>query len=447
MENERKEALCVGFGRCEIMPDTVLPLGGNGLYGREYTGVNDTLYLTCIAFTDHDQNTVLMYTMDTLKSEAFIHPLREAVSQAVGIPDGKILFSSTHTHNAPAVYADNLEGVESYREIFRKAAIVSAEKALADRAPAEFRIGTAQTEGLAFSRHYIYEDGHLGSCGKKTHGRIVGHADPADGQAQLVLAHRQNKKDILLMSFPVHGTSMSSEANKLISADVPGAIRAALEASTDYLVAYFIGAAGNQVPKSQAPDDHGLCVRDYGKKVASCILEALPTAKPVSTGPVQVLWHEYQAPSNAEKIELYDQACEVYDAYKRGGQEAARLYLKQYGLSSVWEAVAILRRYKAAGRFVTLPLSVVRMGELSFIFAPFEMFAPNGQYIKAHTPGAMTFVITCANGAMGYLPMEHAYDYGVYETYVTLVQRGTAEKVAQCFIAMIEGLKNKEETK
>ena len=41
-----------GFGREETMPDTVLPLGGNGIVGREYTGVNDTLYITCIACTD-----------------------------------------------------------------------------------------------------------------------------------------------------------------------------------------------------------------------------------------------------------------------------------------------------------------------------------------------------------------------------------------------------------
>ena len=432
--------ITVGFGREPVMPDTILPLGGNGLFGREYTGINDPLYITCIAFTDAQDSTVLMYTMDTLKSEAFIHPLRAAVSEATGIPGEKIMFSSTHTHNAPAVYQDGLAGVESYREIFRKAAIESAKAALEDRAPAEISVGTAQAPNATYSRHYIYEDGHLGGAGKKTHGAIVGHADPADEQIQLITASRPGKQSILVISVPVHGTAMSSEANKLISADVPGAIRGALEENTNYLVAYFIGAGGNQVPKSAGPDNHGLCVRDYGKKVAGHILEALSSVMPVQTGAVQLVWEDYVATRNKEKIEMYDEAREAYDAYKRGGQEEARPYLKKYGLSSTWEAVAIIRR-KNSGDTLTLPLAALRMGDLSFVFAPYEMFAHNGQYIKAHTPGAMTFVVSCANGANGYLPAAHTYDYGVYETYVTQVKRGTAEAVAEEYIRMIETMK------
>lgn len=439
----KNETLRVGFGREEIMPDTVLPLGGNGLYGREYTGVNDILYITCIAITDEQGKTVLLYTMDTLKSEAFIHPLRRAVSEAVSIPGENILFSSTHTHNAPAVYQNGLEGVESYREIFRKAAIKAAKDALADRSSAEFSVGTAQAPGMAFSRHYIYEDGHLGNAGKKTHGAIVGHADGADCQVQLIKVRRQGRQELLLMSFPVHGTAMSSEANKLISADVPGAIRTALEGTTGYQVAYFIGAGGNQVPKSAAPDDHGLCMKDYGKRVAQFIAEALPDMKPIKTGPVQLVWEDHVAQRNKEKIELYGQAREAYDAYKHGGQEEARPYLKKYGLSSTWEAVAIIRR-KNSGNTLTLPLSALRLGELSFIFAPYEMFARNGQYVKENTPGAMTFIISCANGTNGYLPMAHAYDYGVYETFVTQVKRGTAETVAERYIQMIREMEEQK---
>ena len=76
---ETNAMISVGFGREPIMPDTVLPLGGNGLFGREYTGVNDTLYITCVALTDAGGSTVLIYTMDTLKSESFIHPLQAAM--------------------------------------------------------------------------------------------------------------------------------------------------------------------------------------------------------------------------------------------------------------------------------------------------------------------------------------------------------------------------------
>ena len=429
-----------GFGREPIMPPEVMPLGGNGLIGREFTGVNDTLYITCVAFCDGTSQPVLLYTMDTLKSEKFILPLREAVSEATGIPGERILFSSTHTHNAPAVYEDKLAGTPAYREVFRKSAIESAKTALSELAPTTMLQGTANAEGMAFSRHYVYEDGFIGGPGSKSRGKIVGHADPADTQVQLIRLCREGKQDILMMSFPVHGTSMSSEANKLISADVPGAIRAALEADTGLHVAYFIGAAGNQVPKSRGEDDHGLCVKDYGKAVARFICEAMPNMTPAQVGPIQLRWNYYQAPSNKEKIHMYQEACEVVKAYSEGGQAGARPYVQKHGLSSVWEAVAIKRRYNAEAT-VEFPLSVMRMGQLSFAFAPYEMFAPNGQYIKDNPPDAMTFVVTCANGAKGYLPMEKAFDYGVYECFVTLAKPGTAEAVAQTYVDMLKELK------
>lgn len=430
-----------GFGREPIMPETVMPLGGNGLVNREYTGIHDTLYLTCIAFSEDAGEPVLIYTMDTLKSEAFIHPLRAAVSEATGVPGERIFFSCTHTHNAPAVYADEVEGAMEYREVFRKAAIAAATTALEDRTPVAISVGTAWAEGMAFSRHYVYEDGHVGGAGAtKTHGAIVGHTDPGDCQAQLIKLERSGKKDILLMNFPIHGTFMSSEANKLVSADAPGTIRQALEETTDYLVAYLIGAAGNQVPNTKAPDNHGLCCRDYGRKVAQYIVAALPELKPVTPGPIQVRWLEHAVPSNKERIDLYDEAMEVTAAYKQGGQEAAKPLLKQYKMSSVWEAYAIRRRKNAADT-VMFPLSALRMGELSFVFAPYEMFAQNGQYIKENTPDTMTFVVSCANGAKGYLPMERAFGYGVYECFVTLATPGTAEAVAKEYVKMIQSMK------
>ena len=429
---EHKYLLHTGFGREPVMPVTVLPLGGNGIVDRDYTGVNDTLYITCIAIRDEAGETALMYTMDTLKSEMFIHPLRAAVSEATGIAGERIFFSSTHTHNAPAVYADGLEGVESYREIFRVSAVRAAQTALGELLPTSLSVGTAEAPGMAFSRHYTYAEDPV--TGKK---KAVGHKDEADCQAQLIKLTREGGKDILMMNFPVHGTAMSSEANKLISADVPGAIRAALEEETDLLVAYFIGAGGNQVPNSKAPDDHGLCVKDYGKKVAEFIIAALPSVQPVDAGPVKVLWQDYAAPANKERINEYEQAYEATQVYSQQGREAVKPYLKKYNFSSVWEAYAIRRRYNAADT-VALPLSVMKLGALSFIFAPYEMFAPNGQYVKEHTPGAMTFVITCANGAKGYLPMERAYGYGVYEGFVTSVKPGTAEQVAEHFIEMIK---------
>ena len=85
--------------------------------------------------------------------------------------------------------------------------------------------------------------------------------------------------------------------------------------------------------------------------------------------------------------------------------------------------------------------NAISIGGLSMIFAPYEMFGPTAEYIMENTPYEMTMIVTCANGAMGYLPTEKAYDYQVYEGLVTKFVPGTAEALADEFLNMLTELK------
>lgn len=156
------EKLQAGFGRELAMPETVMPLGGVGLVDREYTGVIDPLYITCIALSDENGNIVLLYSQDFLKSEAYVTPMRQAISDATGVPFDHIMIASTHTHSAPAVYHTPLEGAPAYQELCKNAAIQAAQTALNDRAPAEIAVGTFDGTNLAFSRHC-----YRNLCGQK----------------------------------------------------------------------------------------------------------------------------------------------------------------------------------------------------------------------------------------------------------------------------------------
>ena len=68
------------------------------------------------------------------------------------------------------------------------------------------------------------------------------------------------------------------------------------------------------------------------------------------------------------------------------------------------------------------------------------MFGTQGTWIKANTPGDMTFVVTCANETNSYLPSGEAFNWDVYEKLVTLFAPGTAEAVAEEFIRMLNAL-------
>ena len=87
-------------------------------------------------------------------------------------------------------------------------------------------------------------------------------------------------------------------------------------------------------------------------------------------------------------------------------------------------------------------LNTLALGDLAFVFAPYEMFSENGKFIKENSPYAMTFVVTCSENHQGYLPSVNGFRVECYETHVTNYARGTAEDLANTYIEMLTAMKN-----
>ena len=431
-----------GYGREKVMPDTNLTLGGSGTADRVSEGALDFLYVTCIAVTDEKDQTVLLITQDFLSADdSFVVPAKEQIAEATGVPIENIMVSGTHTHSAPAITSAHFPGMAAYREVYYKGMVKAAQKALEDRSAATVQTGSVWAEGMAFSRQYILPDGTMVNNAAASL-NPQGHPDDPDQEAQLVrfVREEEGKKDILVMNYPIHATFNGSASDKMICSDAPGSIRYYIEKKADLHVAYFIAAAGNQVPDSKIKSEkHGLDWEEYGHALGQIIVDYLPQLQTVDTDDIVLKKHVFTATTNKNRVDELPQAKEAMSAYSAGGNKYKEL-VEKYNFSSIWEAQAIVKR---AEMDVTteLPLNVLTMGEISFIFAPYEMFAPTGMYIKENSPYDMTFVVTCANGSYGYLPTDRAYDYGVYEGFVTRVVRGTAENVADTFLSMLKEIK------
>lgn len=442
-----EKAFRAGYGREKVMPDKPLTLGGSGTADRESEGNLDFLYVTCIAVTDEKNQTVLLITQDFLNADdSFVVPAKEKIAEATGISIENIMVSGTHTHSAPAITNLSFPGMAAYREIYYKGMVKAAETALADRSPAKVQTGSVWAEGMAFSRQYILPDGTMVN-NASTKLNPTGHPDEPDQEAQLIrfVREAEGKKDILVMNYPIHATFNGSASDKMICSDAPGSIRYYIEKKANMHVAYFIAAAGNQVPDSKLKEErHGMDWEEYGHTLGQTIVDYLPQLQEVKTGDIQLKKQVFVATTNKDKVEMLPQAKEIMSAYSAGGTKKCNPLVEEYGLSSVWEAQAIVKRAEL-GATTELPLNVLAIGETAFIFAPYEMFAPTGMYIKENSPYDMTFVVTCANGSYGYLPTDRAYDYGVYEGFVTRVVRGTAEDVADTFLQMLSQCKSEQQ--
>lgn len=443
-ETQAKQTFQVGFGRVNITPEDSVPLAGYGNTSKRMSkDVLDYLYATCIAITDAEGQTVLLYSQDLVNSSQ-TDTVRSAVYQATGVPEENIMVAATHTHSAPDQGSKH-ENITFWKLDYVNKMVEAAEAALADRSDAEMYIGRADTERLNFIRHYKLSDGSYGGSnfGDFVNNTIVDHATVNDPGVQVLKFTRaaEDKKDIVMANWQSHPLMTGGLVKTDISADFVGAARAYVEEKTDSLFAYFTGAAGNHNPTSRIKEemlteDH----KEYGQLLGDHILDALANMTPVETGNITANRQMYTCKMNHDMEDKLEEAKKVEELYRATDRDTGNVLARELGFSSVYHANAIIRR---AGLEETreVELNAISIGGFSFVAAPYEMFANHGTYIKENTPFDMTFVISCCNGANGYIPSTDAYDYGCYESHTGNFTRETGDELAQEFVAMLEQLK------
>ena len=438
MENDQLQA---GFGRASIMPEGVVHLAGGDAAKRRSTWAKDTLYVTCVALQEGGQK-VLVYTMDLITADsANAEDAKAAIMAATGIPEENILLNATHTHASVSIRT-NWEGVQEYRKLFCASMAQAGVDALADLSPVTVYYGDTMTRQMTFVRHYKLSDGSYAGAnfGSFKNSEIVGHSSQADGQLQIIRFARSGKKDILMTAFGAHGT-FAATSDTYISADFPSPTREYIEANNDCLVAHFIAAAGDQVPSSRIKAEERFNrdqYKEYGAALGQYVLDALPGLKKLESTALKLVTKTVTYPANKEKLHLLPYVDEVVAKAKELGnihKETVAL-AREKGFSSYFEATAIRARSTAPDNR-DMNLRTMTIGNLGFIFAPYEMFGTQGMYVKEHSPCDMTFIVTCSEGAKGYMPSKLGIQIGCYESCVTQFAPGTAEALAEDFVSML----------
>ena len=441
----------VGFSRKSIMPQQLgVQIAGGDASARLSDGALDDVCTTCIAIS-MDGEIYLVFTMDFMVlNKSAVEAIKPSIAEATGIPEERILLNCTHTHSGVNILSTGWDGAEAYRTLVAKNSAKAAQSAIKDLSPAEISIGSAHTEGIAFVRHYLMNDGT--TCGNGHGSTASGYKDnmyPAANEVQAIKFTRaaDDKKDIILMSFPAHATTINGvDANK-ISACYPGQTRLYIEEHADVHCAFFQGASGDQVPDSRI-DGASAAKKDY-KKYAQILGDYVLGLEyePVSNDKVVMQSWEYTGNSMKEGIddsERMKQAAEVKAASSQYGSSAneTKALVSKYGFPSVYEATGLIDRQNAP-ETRTMTLNVMQLGdECSLVFAPYEMFGMHGEAIKEGSPFKMDMIITCSEVYMGYLPHIEGCEHSFYEYDVTKFERGTGEKLAEEYAQVLTELKN-----
>ena len=426
-----------GYARECVTPSYSIGLAGYGNDAeRPSQGVLDDIYVTCVAVSDAEGNTVLFYTADFISVDlTFTSTVKDAVSKETGVPKENIFFSTTHNHSAPACSTGTMSGT------VKKAAVNTAVQALADRSAAQVQIASIETEKLNFVRHYLTDKGtYMGD--NYGSGTPVAHETEADHELQLIKFDREEGiKDIAMINFQAH-VNITGQYDR-ISSDYIGACRTEFEKKTDCHFAYFQGAAGNLNPTSYIGEENFTSANDYlahGKELARYAANALnKNAETIDPGSIKITTETYTATVRKDTAEFAAAAVLFKQVYDETG-DASKARQASGGLVHSIYAVNGINMRRNMGDTKDFDVTAISFGDLSFVVAPYEMFDTHGMYIKDNTPFKMTFILGYCNGMNYYIPSELSFDHGCYEVDNGWFVRGTGEELADLYVKMLNDL-------
>ncbi len=432
----------VGYSRENITPDHPVGLTGYGnTSDRKHTAVLDYIYLTTVAITDHEDNTMIMITVDVSGfEEEQASSLASKVSKLADIPKENVTVSGTHTHSAPSPTEINAD--------INKAIEKTVAEAMEDREYADMYMGTTETQGLNFVRHYWMTDGTLVSDnhGDPTGKTYAGHTTEVDQQMQLLKFDRDgDKADVVMVNWQSHPHITGGFSKYELSADIIGAFREYLEKDTGCLFAYYQGAAGNINPTSRISNENANTTspknyRVHGELLTKHAKEGLADMTLLEPGLIKVHTEQFEGECDHSDGSLAASASQVIAYYNEGHTPTeVQRFAEPLGIWSVYHARAIGNRANK-GKSLPIPITTFVIGEVGFTTIPGELFDTIGMTIKEESPCKMTFVMGYCNGSVGYLSSEYAFEYGTYEVDIRTFVKGTAEALGERHVELLKEL-------
>lgn len=380
------ELFVVGAAETDITPPIGLAMDGYMAREGGSTGIHDPLRAQVLVLDHHGQRAVIV-ALDVLGvSLSFSDRLRHALAAQIGASPDAVLIAASHTHAGPTGVqtwfpVDAAPQLDSgVTELIGERVMTAAREALTQLQPARLRAASGSAAGLGGDRNRPDQ--------------------PVDTQVTTLSFHDASGAPIaVLLHYACHPTVLSA-ANRLYSADFPGAAREQLQAAFPGVVALYLnGAAGNISTRFHRHDQSFAEVDRLGgilaEQARALIVSA--TAEPATLGLAR------------ETITLPFRAFAAETRALAGTGNARLDTVRAEGA----HIEAKLRQALHGRTGQTSALSALRVGRWRLLAVPGEAFSDLALALRADDPYAL--VVGYANDYAGYFPTQAAIDDATYE--------------------------------
>ena len=395
----------------KITPPGVFYLDGylNDIRQLPGTGVHDDPLAVMLLLEEGDERAFFVGVDVCLMSLSRTTRMRAELSELLGVSDEFIVTSTTHSHSCPnglrngSLIAHETPGYAEYVTGLVVQAASTLPARLVEVAPELLR---THVRGWYSNRN--------------------GKDRPFDDEA-CVLRFRAADGTVAgaMLNFNCHSTVVGPN-NRLISADLQGAVRAQLAEWVGVMPYAFTGASGDLGNRQFRQGNDFAELRRVSCGIATEIMRG--SFSPVELGAPRVREFVYQVD--------YDNTA-YFPSYERQLAEA-RAVLADESSSADAKKLAVTEVSKLSDKLtidhVSFPIvmRVIELGEFVLVTFPGELGSTLGMRIKALFAPRPCLVVGYANDAQGYFVPETDFGLG-YESFVTKLPRGGIERVLDAF--------------
>ena len=422
--------LKAGSASANITPPLGTRIPG-GFRPRYAENVDDELFAKAVVI-DNGTTRIAVVTCDLIAiPEKIADAAKARIAERCDIPAAQVMVNATHTHTAVAI-ADLL-GVDEdpgYTEWVPLKIADAVELAVWRLKPARVGFASVDEERITFNRRWHMKNGTV-------------RFNPGIENPDLVRPTGTIDPEVAMMYVEAtdDGTPISAVANfslHYIGTDNGNALSADYFGHFDRLMRHYLGdtcisllwnAASGQINNTDfsgrtkwTASGHQQAVKMANVLAGHFIVEKQLMEMHETldlSGDLATLTFQRKE-ITAEDLEVAEQVLSVpqgtYDAYETGpfswvvGEPIPQALVDVYAHEC--------QRLAKLPTQMTAPVQVIRLGEAAIVALPGEVFVETGMNIKSKSDAKPTFLVSLANGYIGYICTDKALiEEGGYETW------------------------------
>ncbi|MCM8768556.1 MAG: neutral/alkaline non-lysosomal ceramidase N-terminal domain-containing protein [Candidatus Omnitrophica bacterium] len=418
--------LLAGAGRSVITPEPGIDLGGYAGRIGPATGVHDDLFATALVFKQGKELFALVSCDLGGISYGMGQRIRQAVFHQSGIPSHRIILCATHTHSGPTL--DVFHGMgkpdSAYSVILERKIAAGVVQAVKHPKPVELFAGKGRVKINVNRRSCLKIRNRKKDC-------------PVDEEVFVLKAAAGDKTIARLVNYACHPVVLTRD-NLLFSADYPGATRKVTESVLGGLTLFFPGCSGDQNPVHRGSFD---TMERLGTALAGEVIKVESLLSEGKQPELRMLTRQVFLPLLPPCQEKLREILARNTILQKRSADPLQKIVAQRWID--WASFYLnISRQRPLPEEIPIAVSALFLGEVVLVSFPGEVLVEIGLKIKKKSPFKYTFLLTCADGLVGYLPTRKALQEGGYETQAYIWYNGLpfSPQAERILLANIEEL-------